>query len=150
MTRIRFVCLGNICRSPMAEGLFRARAHTRGVESAFEFDSCGTGGWHVGEQSDSRTRQTLAAHGIAFSHLARQLQDDDFSRFNLLLAMDSSNLDGMRSRCPLEYRDRLDLVLGPLGGDDLPDPYYGRGDGFEHVYELLDRATDAWLDRLAP
>ncbi|MCB9662617.1 MAG: low molecular weight phosphotyrosine protein phosphatase [Alphaproteobacteria bacterium] len=147
MTSVLLVCLGNICRSPMAEGILRARLRARGLTEAYTVDSAGTAGWHVGRPADPRTLEVLARHDALCPLTARQVAAEDFERFRWILAMDQSNLTDLQLRCPPALRDRLHLALAPTGGGDVPDPYYGGADGFEHVYRLLDTALDAWLAR---
>jgi len=147
-TRILVVCLGNICRSPMAEGIFLDRVRRRGWSDRVAIDSAGTAAYHAGEPPDPRTLAELGRHGIALDCRARQVQDDDFERFDWILAMDSSNFDRLRQRCPAERRDRVAMMLEPVGGGDVADPYYGGLDGFARNFQQLDRAVDAWLDRI--
>lgn len=146
--KVLMVCLGNICRSPMAHGVMDHRAAERGIH--VEVDSCGTGAWHAGELADPRTRAVLRRHGIPLDHRARQLRDRDFAEFDLLFAMDSDNLANMERRCPPEHRHKLHKLRGPTGGGDVPDPYYGGADGFDRVYDMVTEAVDAWLDRMPP
>lgn len=141
MARVLFVCLGNICRSPMAEGILRGRA----VSHGWSIDSAGTAGHHVGEGADPRTERTLARHGQSFSHAARRVTLDDFTRFDHIVAMDQANLADLRRLCPATSQHKLALALEPLGGGDVPDPYYGEMDGFEHIHTLLTDAIDAWI-----
>jgi protein-tyrosine phosphatase len=154
-----FVCLGNICRSPLAEGLFASLAAARGARDLFRLDSCGTGAWHVGELPDRRSIQVARKHGITLDHRARQLDHErDFQDFDLLLAMDRSNLDHLhRAGCP-PHRAALIRSFDPALRDlppkslqytlDVPDPYSGGPDGFEHVYSLLHAACDGLLGTL--
>lgn len=140
------VCLGNICRSPMAHAVMASRAAERGIE--VEVDSCGTGGWHAGERSDPRTLAVLRAHDVPFDHAARQLRMEDFERFDLLLAMDHDNLAHLASRCPQGAEHKLHLFREPTGGGVVPDPYYGGPGGFDRVYELVCAAVDGWLQQI--
>jgi len=173
-TSVLFVCLGNICRSPLAEGIFRHQAEIRGLADRFEADSAGTGAWHTGEPPDSRSVAVAASHGVRLTGTARQVVMDDFGRFDLIVAMDRSNqrsLEGLReggTRWGLGRRrygrgrgaaphggpNRARIVMmrdyDPSGGDpDVPDPYYGGPGGFEQVYRILERACGALLDELA-
>ena len=147
-TSVLFVCLGNICRSPMAEGLFTDLVRREGLADRFRIESAGTGSWHADERADPRTLEVLAKHGIQLDSRARQVQDEDFERFEWILAMDRSNLENLRSRCPTDFRSRLYLTLEPLGGGDVPDPYWGGPSGFDDNFALLTRALEAWLERL--
>ena len=145
MAAVLFVCLGNICRSPMAEGILRSRSEAAG----WLIDSAGTAGHHAGERADPRTETVLRRHGQQFTHAARAVTAEDFSRFEVLLAMDGDNLADLRRRCPPAFQGKLVLALDPLGGGDVPDPYYGGSDGFDRVHEMLTRAVDVWIGRWA-
>lgn len=143
---VLMVCLGNICRSPMAHGVMADRARARGLD--ITVDSCGTGAWHAGELPDPRTRAVLARHGIPLDHRARALQEKDFQEFDLILTMDRANLSDALARCPAPHRDKVHLLRSHTGGGEVPDPYYGGPDGFERVFEQVSQAVDAWLDRI--
>lgn len=136
--RVLFVCMGNICRSPMAEAVFRHMAQDAGIAERLRIDSAGTGGWHAGELPHPRTLAVLHKHGIgAAGQRARQLEADDFSQFDYILAMDEENLAGMARFHPEAYaRARLLLAYAPhMPTREVPDPYYnGR---FDEVYELV-------------
>lgn len=147
MGSVLFVCLGNICRSPMAEGIARARLVAAGRHDV-AVESAGTAGYHEGEPADARTLDVLRRKGQLCELIARQVRDDDFERFDLILAMDRANLRDLRDRCPPAHQNKLRLMLEPTTGGDVPDPYYGGKDGFDQVYRLLDQAMDAWLDAL--
>jgi protein-tyrosine phosphatase len=150
VTRILFVCMGNICRSPLAEGIARARARERGL--ALDFDSAGTHAYHVGEPPDPRARALARARGTPIDALrARQVRREDFDDFDLILAADRVNLDRLRTWGPREGGARCALLLDWAGvGGEVPDPYYGDERDFERVYDLLDGAIDALLQRAAP
>lgn len=146
--RVLFVCLGNICRSPTAEGVFRHRVRETGLEERIHIDSAGTGDWHVGKAPDSRTCRAARLRGYDLSGLrARQFQREDFERFDLVLAMDRSNLRHIQAVRPATARAELDLFLRryDMALDEVPDPYYGGEDGFEQVLDLIERASDALL-----
>ncbi|PAU66420.1 protein-tyrosine-phosphatase [Pseudomonas sp. PIC25] len=146
--RVLFVCLGNICRSPTAEGVFRRRVREAGLEERIHIDSAGTGGWHVGKAPDSRTCRAARLRGYDLSGLrARQFQREDFERFDLVLAMDHSNLRHIQAMRPATARAELDLFLRryDMTLDEVPDPYYGGEDGFEQVLDLIEGASDALL-----
>lgn len=149
---VLFVCLGNICRSPLAEGVFREALRRRDLAKRFEVDSCGTGGWHAGEGPDPRSVQTAAAHGIDISRQrARQLVAGDFKRFPWIVAMDHSNEQVILDRRPSGVSARVarfTRFAGAGAPPDVPDPYYGGGDGFEFVYDLLERGADALIDAI--
>lgn len=144
---VLFVCLGNICRSPMAEGLLRKKVEERGLADRFDVDSCGTGSWHVGQDMDEGTRLVLRRHGAEFDFEARQLCEADFERFRFVLAMDQHNVSVMRQRYPHLDHGQLHLVTAPVGGGAVPDPYGGRWREFQRVYHILEPALDAWLLR---
>lgn len=151
-TRILFVCLGNICRSPLAEGVFRRVVEERGLVERFEVDSAGTGGWHAGSPPDPRSIAIAARHGIDISgQKARRLEDRDFERFDLLLGMDASNLADMRARAASRSHGRIHLLSRYAHGheEDVPDPYYGGVDGFGNVYRMLREASEALAGRFA-
>jgi protein-tyrosine phosphatase len=146
-----FVCLGNICRSPAAEGVMRHMLREAGLEGEIEVDSAGTGDWHVGEPPDRRMLQAARARGYDLSRLrARQLVEADFDRFDLLLAMDHSNLAHLRGFRPDGARAELDLLLQRyrLSMDQVPDPYYGDQQGFEQVLDLLEQGCGRLLAEL--
>ncbi|MBV7564246.1 low molecular weight protein-tyrosine-phosphatase [Pseudomonas sp. sia0905] len=149
--RVLFVCLGNICRSPTAEAVMRQRLQQAGLADRIEVDSAGTGDWHVGKAPDSRTQQAASRRGYDLSSLrGRQVSVDDFARFDLILAMDSANLRDLQRIRPANARAELDLYLRrfELAEDEVPDPYYGGSEGFEHVLDLLEQASDALLIEL--
>ena len=146
--RVLFVCLGNICRSPTAEGVFRRLLDERGLARRVEVDSCGVGDWHVGKAPDPRTREAAARRGIDLSTLrARQLRDEDFRRFDYLLAMDHDNLAAIRARAPVAHDAHLGLFLAFAGWPDraVPDPYYGGEAGFEEVFDLVEQGARGLL-----
>ncbi len=146
---VLFICMGNICRSPLAEGIFRHKANERGVIDRLSLDSAGTGGWHVGEAADPRMQQTAEKHGIKLTGVARQVHPDDFERFDHLICMDRANLKNVKAIGAPEAK--LSLLLDSLPDPptrEVPDPYYGGPDGFERVFELVDAACGALLDRL--
>ncbi len=144
MSSISFVCLGNICRSPLAEGIARRRFAEAGLDLAVA--SCGTGRWHVGEGADPRSRKVAAEAGYDLSgHRVRQLSGDDFRRFDLLLAMDRANLAVLEARRPADATARavLFLELAGFAADvEVPDPYHGDLEAFRRVRELLERGMD--------
>ena len=148
--RVCFVCTGNICRSPMAESVFRARVQEAGLEDLVEIDSAGTGGWHEGDAADSRTVSVLDEHGYGTEHVARQFQPSWFARLDLVIALDSGHLKALRRLAPTEEdarKVRLLRAYDPAAGDDLdvPDPYYGGRDGFEECLEMVEAASTGLL-----
>jgi low molecular weight protein-tyrosine phosphatase len=149
---VLFVCTGNICRSPAAEGVFRAAVEAAGLTDALAIGSAGIGAWHVGEPPDRRMQAAARQRGIELAgQRARQLKDADFTRFDLLLAMDRGHLDDMARRCPPDaaHRVRLFLDLVPAFGlKDVPDPYYGGPRGFEDVLDLVEAGAAALLEEI--
>jgi protein-tyrosine phosphatase len=155
--RLLIVCLGNICRSPMAEGVLRARIEASPLAGRVEIDSAGTGDWHVGESPDRRAIAKAREHGIDIGGLrARQIQDSDHHDFDWLLCADRNNLRNVRTLAPEGSRARSALLLEwarqgeETEGDvvEIPDPYTGGKTHFEHVYQLLDRAAAGVIARL--
>lgn len=150
---VLFVCLGNICRSPTAEGIFRHLATARGVHDRFVIDSAGTSGFHAGDASDPRTLAAAARRGLSWTHRSRQVHATDWQRFDLLVAMDRKNHRDLLAAAPSEAA-RAKVVLlrswdGAAAGDlDVPDPYYGGDRGFEDVLDLCERSCGALLDHL--
>lgn len=145
MTRVLFVCTGNICRSPTAEGVARAAAEAAGQQDVLAFDSAGTQSYHVGEAPDPRARQRAAVRGYDLSHLrARRFVDDDFERFDLILAMDHEHLRWLKQRAPAEYQHKVELFMSPPRSEtsrDVPDPYYGETRDFDLVLDLCEAAA---------
>lgn len=151
--KILFVCLGNICRSPLAEAIFKHKILARGWDHMFEADSCGTGNYHIGSQPDSRTIANARMNNVPIDHCARQLSAEDLAHFDYILAMDSSNLQNIL-RIPNAnlHRDKIFLFRdfeGSVKGAEVPDPYFGNEDGFQQVFEILDKAMESFLDKLA-
>lgn len=151
--RILFVCMGNICRSPTAEGVTRALAERQGLAEVFEFDSAGTHGYHIGNPPDQRARQSAAERGYDLSALkARQVNEFDFVRFDHILAMDRDNLALLQQACPEQHRGKLRLFLefaANFAEDEVPDPYYGGPEGFARVLDLVEDAANGLLNQLA-
>jgi len=152
-TSLLFVCLGNICRSPLAKFITRDLIEQRGLTGQVVVDSCGTGGWHEGHGADPRTVAVAAFHGLDTSHTARQLRaPGDFERFDLLLAMDLENQRNLvRSGAPaarVRLMRSFDPALAGAREDALsvPDPYYGGPDGFEAMYRMLHAACTGLID----
>jgi len=152
--KLCFVCLGNICRSPTAEGLFIHKVKEAGLESYFFIDSAGTAAYHTGETANSRSQSTANAHGVNLPSIARQFEYADLEEFDLILAMDSSNLQNIedmdrRSRYGSKVYLMREFDPTPQDGE-VPDPYYGGQQGFENVYQILERSCEALLDELKP
>ncbi len=149
VTRVLFVCLGNICRSPLAEGIFRHKVNERGVDHLFVIDSAGTGGWHAGNLADARMRRVAAQKGVALESRARQVHEEDYRSFDHILCMDESNHQDLIAMGAPAARLRLLLACDPNAPlEEVPDPYYGDDDGFERVFGLVDSACSALLDEL--
>jgi protein-tyrosine phosphatase len=150
--KILFVCLGNICRSPTAEAVFRAIAAREAPELAIEVDSAGTAGYHVGEPPDARTLEAASRRGYDLSPLrARVVEPRDFEEFDLILAMDRSNLKILHRRAPEHARERVRLFLEfapDAAVAEVPDPYYGGPNGFEEVLDLVEAAAQGLLRHL--
>jgi protein-tyrosine phosphatase len=164
--RVLFVCLGNICRSPTAEGLMRAKVREAGLQERVALDSAGTGSWHVGEPPDPRAAQAARARGVELESVARQVGPEDFREFDLILAMDEENLRALERLAPdRQAREKLRLLrefeMPPLRAEDgaridaegarrldVPDPYYGGSDGFERVLAILEACCSGLLEEL--
>ncbi|MFJ2609766.1 low molecular weight protein-tyrosine-phosphatase [Streptomyces sp. NPDC087425] len=149
--RVCFVCTGNICRSPMAESVFRARVAEAGLEGLVEVDSAGTDGWHEGDGADPRTVAVLEEHGYDSAHTARRFEPSWFRRLDLVVALDVGHLKSLRGLAPTETdtaKVRLLRSYDPAAGGDLdvPDPYYGGREGFEECLDMVEAASDGLLD----
>lgn len=147
--RVLFVCLGNICRSPTAEGVCRHLVEQRGWGDRVRVDSAGTGAWHVGEAPDQRSQAEARRRGVDLGGIrARAVAASDFENFDAILAMDSDNLLALRGNCPVQHTHKLSLLLdfAPSAGvRDVPDPYYGSGDGFRRVFDLVEAGCEGFL-----
>jgi protein-tyrosine phosphatase len=153
--RILFVCLGNICRSPTAEGVMRHKLRAAGLAEVVEVESAGTGGWHVGHAPDERATAAAAARGIALESEAQRFDPGHFDDFDLIVAMDRQNLEDMRSLAPdaaaagmLHLLREFDPLAVRSGSLEVPDPYYGGEGGFEDVLDMVERACDGLLDEI--
>jgi protein-tyrosine phosphatase len=146
-TRILFVCMGNICRSPTAEGVMRHLLDERGLGDEIEVQSAGTGGWHAGSPPDARATEAARARGIVLEGAARQVTHSDFDDFDLLVAMDRDNFADLRAIAPPGTGDKVRLLLDDR---DVPDPYYGGSRGFDEVLDLVQAGCERLLDDLAP
>lgn len=148
-TKVLFVCMGNICRSPTAEGVFRHIVQQNNLTHMIVTDSAGTHAYHVGEPADRRAQQTARNRGIDIADLrARKVSSEDFKNFDYILAMDSDNYQILENICPAGYEDRLKMFLeftSEFKESEVPDPYYGGDSGFEHVFDLVDSASRGLL-----
>lgn len=149
MVRVLFVCMGNICRSPTAEGMFGYLVEQHGLTSQIQIDSAGTHAYHVGEPPDPRATQAAGKRGIDLGRQrARRVTDNDFQEFDYVLAMDRDNYNDLVALCPPAHRVKLHLVLefaSELPEDEVPDPYYGGVTGFERVLDLIETASRGLL-----
>jgi protein-tyrosine phosphatase len=153
--RILFVCMGNICRSPTAEGVMRRLVAEAGLEDRIEVDSAGTGGWHAGDPPDARATSAASRRGVTLDGAARQVTSDDFRTFDLVVAMDRENLRGLLALAPDEAaaeKIRLLREFDPASAGapdlDVPDPYYGGDRGFETVLDMVEASCRGLLDEL--
>ena len=149
--RVLFVCMGNICRSPTAEGVFRKLVEDEGLSEYIEIDSAGTHAYHVGEQPDRRAQAAAERRGVSLSDIrARRVAADDFARFDYVLAMDRLNLHMLTEEAGQDYAERVTLFLEFGGGaeSEVPDPYYGGAAGFERVLDLVEDASRGLLGTL--
>lgn len=150
--RVLFVCLGNICRSPLAEGVFLHLAQSRGSANKYQVDSAGTGGWHIGKPADPRSLAVAAKHGVDLPSRARQVSRDDLEEFDLIIPMDRANREDLIALGGDPAKIKLLRAWDPEGGPDaeVPDPYYGEDDGFDRVYAMCERACEGMLDESNP
>lgn len=153
MTQVKvlFVCLGNICRSPLAEGIFRFKVSERGLKDQFKIDSCGTSDFHIGEKPDERSVANAKKNGVDYMHRGRQLKKSDFYDFHYILPMDDLNLRDIEKLKPQDATAKVMKMRALDDGDqngDVPDPYYGGENGFQLVFDILDHSTDKLLEEL--
>jgi protein-tyrosine phosphatase len=150
--RVLFICLGNICRSPMAEGVFRRVVEKEGLTDRFEIDSAGLGDWHVGQAPDTRAQAAAKLRGIDISRqCARQVALEDFARFDRLLVMDRSNYAELKRLAPADARAKIQYFLDfapQAGTKDVPDPFFGGAEGFDHALDLIEAAANGLLASL--
>ncbi len=153
MIKVLFVCLGNICRSPLAEAIFNHKIQALGLSRSFKSDSAGTSDYHIGELPDERTIQCALRKGLDINHRGRQVNHTDFRDFDYIVAMDDSNLRKLQTLgAKYRFADKeiflmRDFVVG-WEGMPVPDPYYGGIEGFDEVYEILDVAIDSFLAKI--
>jgi protein-tyrosine phosphatase len=148
--RVLFVCLGNICRSPSAEAVMKDMLARDGLADRVFVDSAGTGDWHIGHAPDPRAIEAASKRGLSLTSVARQVQPSDFENFDLIVAMDSSNRTDL---IEMSGSEEGIMLLREAGGDgplDVPDPYFGDGDGFELMFDLIERHCAALVDGIAP
>lgn len=149
MIKVLFVCMGNICRSPTAEGVFRSHVEKHNLQHAIFIDSAGTHSYHVGNQPDRRAQEAAKARGIDLSALrARRVSLEDFEHYDYILAMDRPNYEDLCQDCPAEFRHKVELFMSYAEGLDeqeVPDPYYGAKKGFEYVLDLVEAASEGLL-----
>lgn len=150
--RILFVCMGNICRSPTAQGVFETLVADEDLAHRIHIDSAGTHAYHVGETPDTRATRAAANRGVDLTtQRARRVEDTDFARFDYVLAMDESNLENLLAQCPDEHRGKVRLFLdfaGPETPREVPDPYYGGTQGFERVLDMVEAGARGLLDEV--
>jgi protein-tyrosine phosphatase len=146
--RVLFVCLGNICRSPLAEAIFKNKVKEKGLDEYIEADSCGTSNYHIGGSPDPRTLANASSNGIIIEHCGRQLDKTDLEDFDFILAMDSSNYHNilkLSNSHELSAKVRMMREFDPLGNGDVPDPYHGGEKGFQEVFDILNRSLGKFI-----
>lgn len=152
MIKVLFVCLGNICRSPLAQGLMEKKIDELGLSDQIKVDSCGTSQYHIGEQPDERTLQNALKNGLKLNHKARQFSKKDFRAFDYIVAMDKANMECVRRFDQTnEFSDKFMLIRDFDSidkGADVPDPYFGGEEGFQHVYLILQRSVNEFLNQV--
>lgn len=151
-SKVLFVCLGNICRSPLAEAIFKHKIKERKLTGLFEGDSCGTANYHIGDTPDERTIRNAGKNGVKIDHVGRQLTERDIESFDYILAMDESNYNNIfKLSNAEEHADKIYMMRDfdtEAKGGEVPDPYYGGERGFQEVFEILDRSIDGFIDYL--
>jgi protein-tyrosine phosphatase len=152
MVKILFVCMGNICRSPTAHGVFRALVESEGLMETISIDSAGTHAYHVGNPPDKRAQETARSRGIDLSDLlARRVEAEDFDRFDYVVAMDQDNYMALSEICPDQHVDKIHMFMDfapQMRTREVPDPYYGGTAGFERVFDLVEAAAQGLLDEV--
>lgn len=152
MVKVLFVCMGNICRSPTAEGVFREYVHRAGLIEEIQIDSAGTHSYHVGSQPDKRAQRAAMKRGVDLStQRARSVAEQDFEVFDYILAMDGANYEDLVAFCPKDHQHKIHLYLTFAKNSDerdVPDPYYGGSKGFEYVLDLVEEAAEGFIEHL--
>ena len=149
MKRVLFICLGNICRSPAGEAVFKQFIENKGISSEYEVDSAGTSAFHEGNQADERMRDHARKRGIEITSISRGLRDSDFEEFDFLITMDKSNYRNTQVHANRSGNEALVKKIIPFcEHEEVPDPYYGGADGFEYVLDMLEREMPNLLDRM--
>ena len=152
MIKVCFVCLGNICRSPTAEGVMQGLVDKRELSDSIQLDSAGTGAWHVGNKADARSREVAQTRGLELTSRARQFKASDFEKFDYVLAMDRSNYENLSAMATSEQQNKLHMFrsFDPATphGPDVPDPYYGGPQGFEDVFDMCESACEGLLNHI--
>ena len=148
--RVLFVCLGNICRSPLAEGIMKHKLNAMGLKDQILVDSCGTSNYHIGDKPDSRTRENAERNGVILNHRGRQITSDDLESFDFIVAMDLSNKKNVFTLASNAHRNKVKLMreFDHEPGDEVPDPYYGDEDDFQEVFDILNRSIDGFISHL--
>ena len=153
MIKILFVCLGNICRSPLAEAIFIDKVKKKGIAHQFESHSCGTANYHVGDSPDVRTIRNAEKNGVKINHIGRQLCDEDMEYYDFIFVMDKSNYSNvLRLKSARDKQDKIHMLrkFDMRGGEEVPDPYYGQEENFQEVFEILDRSIEGLIVFLEP
>ena len=153
MIDVLFVCLGNICRSPLAEGIFKRKVEDAGLKKLIASDSAGTSGWHINDPPDRRSSDIARRNGIRLDHYGRQISAKDFDQFDYIIAMDSDNYDDILRLKEKHGNGKAEILImrefdGQQSGSDVPDPYYGGPNGFQLVYDLLDESLSNFLEKI--